>query len=33
MDLYGDDVDGVVVLFNEIDFYTNHLTQQDDEVA
>ena len=33
MDVHNDDVDGVVVIFNETDFYTNHLTQQDYEVA
>jgi hypothetical protein len=33
MDVDSDVVDDVVVLFNEIDFYISHLTQQDYEVA
>jgi hypothetical protein len=33
MDVESDVVDDVVVLFNETDFYTSHLTQQDYEVA
>jgi hypothetical protein len=33
MDGDNDGLDDVVVLFNETDFYTSHLKQQDYEVA
>lgn len=33
MDANSDVVDDIVVLFNETDYYTNHLTQQEYEVA
>jgi hypothetical protein len=33
MDVESDVVDDVVILFNESDFYTSQLTQQDYEVA
>ena len=33
MDASSDVVDDTVVLFNETDYYTNHLTQQEYEVA
>jgi hypothetical protein len=33
MDVDSDVVDDVVLLFNEINFHTSHITQQDYEVA
>jgi hypothetical protein len=33
IDVDNDDVDDTIVLFNEIDYYTSHLTQQEYEVA
>jgi hypothetical protein len=33
IDAKNDDVDDIVVLFNETNFYTSHLTQQEYEVV